>query len=155
MIKTSNSNTNSKGFILFPIMIMLLSASLILMGLSQEFYNHIRLVKETKLYFNAQSEVNTIIPKVETDLNLHMDDPTPATPIDQEQLLSHINTWPKLNANTSVYSQRTHTQKQNIFYQSLINVSDNLAQQRASFELLSICTLADHRCRPVELTLMQ
>lgn len=156
MIKISNSTNPSKGFVLLPLLIMLLCCSLILISLSQNFYNHITLSKETELYFNAQNQNPKIEKQIEQQLSILS--PKPASPIDESQLLNQINTWPSFEIDNQTihnYNQLIQQTQDNLFYVSLINISDTKAEQRLIEQLISICSLADHHCHPVELTLIQ
>lgn len=151
----SISKKTSEGFVLLPIVLMLIGTVLILFALSQEFTTHILLTKETHQYLDAQNILPEVSIKIEKQLSLV----TPHTPDpkNQEDLLAKINTWPSddiENNKIKIYSQLIHLNDTSATYSSLISVADRNAEQRLLYELISICTLADHQCNPLQSTLL-
>lgn len=149
------SKNPSKGFILLPVLILLLASALILSALSHAFYTHVLLTKEVQRYMNAQSRVNEIIDNIETQLSLeHPIDPNPQNP---ETLLKDINAWPTTSTHQNkihTYSQLIHKNDTHLTYESLLTIGDETSQSRVIYELVSICTLAAPHCHPVQLTLL-
>ena len=157
MIKTKLliSKKPYSGFILLPVLILLLASALILFALSHAFYTHVLLTKETQRYTNAQAAINEVIEHIETQLNLQT--ATDINPRDAHDLLNNINAWPILTINQNqahIYSQLIHNDDSHLTYTSLIAIGDNISQSRVIYKLISICTLAVHHCRPVQLTLL-
>ena len=146
----STSKKPSEGFILLPVVFMLLTATLILFALSQQLYTHILLTKEVHQYLNAETAMTEIIPTIETQLSQTTPD-TP-NPRDQTELLNNSDTWPSYENKYHIYSQLIHLNNNNAIYSSLIIISDHNAEQRIIYELISACTLADHQCNPLQLT---
>lgn len=141
---------SSEGFILLPILSIILLAALILFALIQHFYTHILLTQELQQYLNAERAISPLIDTIEAQLNL-----IPITtpdPKDQQTLLDNSNNWPHLDENTRTYTQLIHSDSTALIYSTLIAMSDHNAQQRIIFELISICTLAERRCNPLQLT---
>jgi hypothetical protein len=155
MTAISTSNSNIEGMVMLPIIILLLAASLILWALAQTMYAHILLTKETQNYFIAQQTFNNIIPLLE--LQLSADNTQTPTPQDQTELLKHSQDWPELSPqqnNIHFYQQLIHKNNRELIYSTLITLGDHSTHQRLIYELISSCTLAEHRCHPVQSTLL-
>ncbi len=149
------SKNPSNGFILLPIVILLLTSALILFALSHAFYTHVLLTKETQRYLNAQIMINEVIDHIEAQLSLQAQ-ATP-NPKDPSTLLNDINAWPKITINQNnahIYSQLIHNDASYLTYESLITTGDHISQSRVIYELISTCTLAAPQCHPVQLTLL-
>lgn len=147
-----NYKNHSEGFILLPMLFMLLTAAIILMSLTHHFYAHVLFNKEVRYYFAAEAHLTDHLTEIEHDLS-YLNEGTPDTQ-NQEVLFAQLDDWPKLDAQLSYYSQLIHKNEDALIYSTLLVSHDNLAATRLKYELISSCTLADHACHPLQLTSM-
>ena len=145
------------GFILLPMLLILLSLILLLSLQMEHFYTHVIFTREAIDYFEAEQALIKILPEIEKKLKITKE--IRAQPENQETRLKNYQLWPSFSVNHYIVRYQiqgvqvlTDAVRSEWYYSSLIVLGDHVVPKRIVYELISLCSLAESRCRPLQLT---
>ena len=145
------------GFILLPVLMVLLCLFLMLSVLTERFYTHIAFTHAAINYFEREKVLAEVLPIIEKKVSLEQ--AQIAQPKDQSVRLENYRLWPKINmglASVSYQIQLIHGMNSStlpiLVYSTLISIGTKEVPQLDLYELVSLCSLADSRCRPLQLS---
>ena len=149
------SKTQRGGFVVLPVLLIILSLMLLLPVVTEQFYTHTLLAESAATYFRAQKILAQNLPEIEAMLpKLPHSHPQPQ---DQKVRLETYAGWQSfkvgqytLRYQTELIRLLTANDDDVAIYSTLIGIDTEATPKLLLYELISTCALAEHVCRPLQ-----